>query len=157
MKNKKLIYILLPLVILIWGSIIYKIFYNTSREEELADEILPQKNISATSVLDTFSIIANYRDPFLGNVVYSENNVNEVPKQKVLPQPKVEQVVQWPNIVYGGMIKNQQSTKQLALLKINGKENIIKAGEMVGTIELVKIYKDSVEVKMGKVGKVVRK
>lgn len=157
MKNKKLIYILLPLVIIVWGTIFYKIFYNTSREEELTDEILPQKNIAATTVSDTFSIIANYRDPFLGIIVHNENNVNEAPKQKVLSQPKIEQVVQWPNIVYGGMIKNQQSTKQLALVKINGKENIIKAGEMVGTIELVKIYKDSVEVKMGKERKVVRK
>lgn len=158
MKNKKLIYVLLPLVILIWGTIFYKIFFSASPEEELAEgTINPQKIIAAASVADTFSIVASYRDPFLGNAVYSENTDNETPKPKMVPAPKIEQAVQWPAIIYGGMIKNQQSTRQLALVKINGKENILKAGEMVGTIELAKIYKDSIEVKMGKEKKVVKK
>lgn len=159
MKNKKLTYFLLPLVILIWGTVFYKLFYTTFQEEEWTNEIvnLP-KNIAATSVADTFSIIANYRDPFLGNVISRENSEKNLSQQKpIMSQPKVEPVVQWPNIVYGGTIKNQQSAKQLALVKINGKENILKAGEKIGVVELMKIYKDSIEVKMGKDKKVVRK
>lgn len=157
MKNKKLIYLLLPLVILIWGTVFYKIFFSTAPGEEWEEEAInPQKNSTAAPV-DTFSIIAGYRDPFLGNTVYSENTIREIPKPKIRPEPKIEQAVPWPSIVYGGMIKNQQSTRQLALVKINGKENILKAGEMIGTIELAKIYKDSIEVKMGMEKKVVKK
>lgn len=158
MKNRKLIYILLPLVILIWGTIFYKIFFIVPQEEEWTDDITDFKQQAAASaVTDTFSIIAGYRDPFLKNMEYGENPVGGISQPPIKPEPKVEPVIQWPGIVYGGMIKNQQSAKQLALVKINGKESILRAGEMAGVIELIKIYKDSIEVKMGKEKKVIRK
>lgn len=158
MKNKKLLYILFPLVILIWGAIFYKIFYYESPGEEWKEEaVSPLKNIVTLSVPDTFNIIADYRDPFLGTIVHMEKAPDRPMQPKVVQPPKIKVAVIWPNIVYGGMIKNQQSSQELALVKINGKENIIKAGDKVGDIELIKIYKDSIEVRMGKAVKVVRK
>lgn len=117
---------------------------------------IPKKH-DASLASDTFSIIADYRDPFLQNQSFSQNTVNEIQKSNIPLSLKVEKVVQWPTIVYGGTIMNQKSSKQLALVKINGKEKILKTGEMVEEIELVKIYKDSIEVRMLKNRKVVKK
>lgn len=143
---------------MIWGTVLYKLFFDKFREQELPDEIVvTAKSNSFSSGQDTFSIVANYRDPFLGNVTASENHGNNsiIKKPAILPIEDI--VLQWPTLIYGGMIKNQQSSKQLALVKVNGKEIILKEGEMAGSVEIVKIFKDSVEVRMGKAVKVIRK
>ena len=108
-----------------------------------------------SSVLDTFSISANYRDPFLGRMI--SVNANSIQKNET---PKVEKVIQqikWPTIIYNGMIKNQKSKKELALVQIGGKDNIMKAGETAEGIKIQKIYKDSIEVVFEKEKKAVRK
>lgn len=158
MKNKKLIYILLPLAILIWGAIFYKLFYYASPGEEWITQVSDTaKKTTAILNADTFSILADYRDPFLGNVIDREPAQNEGNEHTKVREAFTVQAVQWPDIVYGGMIKNQRSARELALLKINGKESILKTGEMAGGLELLKISKDSVEIKMLKQRKWVRK
>lgn len=157
MKNKKILYLLLPLVAIIWGIIFYRIFSITGSEPGLTviGNILPGNTIN-TSVPDTFSIFANYRDPFLDKVVTHIKDTNSY-KAKT---PKVEKIVvplQWPVLSYGGIIKNQKSGKQLVLVNINGQGNLMKEGEEVSGIQLLKAYKDSVEVSFQKAKRVVSK
>ena len=156
MKHKKITYLLLPLVAVIWGIIFYRIFSAVSPEPILpvGGSILTSKTIN-TSIPDTFSIIANYRDPFLGKVV----QVKDSASGKVKP-PKTEKVVipkQWPSLSYGGIIKNQKSGKQFVLVNINGEGNLMKTGDEVSGIQLLKVYKDSIEVSFQKEKKVVWK
>ena len=63
MKNKKLLYVLIPGVLLVWGIIIYKIAGTTSVDNSIGvhnNQFIPG---SVTEILnDTFSINPNYRD-----------------------------------------------------------------------------------------------
>lgn len=162
MKNKKLLYILIPLVLLLWGAIIYRIFNVVSVND--SNEVYKSEvygNTDNANLIDTFSINPNYRDPFLGKsakkTILSENKVSNIvvnPNviKKIIPSSRA-----WPNLVYGGLIKNQKSNKALALVQINGQSNIMKIGEIVGEIELTKIFRDSIEVKFQKEKRFVKK
>ena len=157
MKNKKTVYVLLPAVAIIWGIVIYRVFsgLHSSNENYKMNTNFNTSVNTNSSVLDTFSISANYRDPFLGRMI--SVNANSIQKNET---PKVEKVIQqikWPTIIYNGMIKNQKSKKELALVQIGGKDNIMKAGETAEGIKIQKIYKDSIEVVFEKEKKAVRK
>lgn len=166
MKNKKLLYLLLPLTIGLWGVIIFKIVNSASGIEgvENQDKIVFQKSDGLT-MPDTFSIICNYPDPFLGKTTPKQyrspaNSVTSAAKAKDVVKEKKKAAITtlvWPEVVYKGIIKNQKSNKQLALLQINGKSNAMKMGESYENIELIRIFKDSIEVKFGKEKKYVKK
>jgi flagellar basal body-associated protein FliL len=69
MKNKKSIYILLPIVLFIWGTVMYQFFSFSGIDHKTISEsngfkIKPLQ----LKERDTFSINVNYRDPFLGKV-----------------------------------------------------------------------------------------
>ena len=158
MKGKNAIYILLPLVIIIWGLISYRL-YSTLKKDELSSPekdraIIPSSN---EIISPNFEISPNYRDPFLGKLVSEKKIAKQggskiTPSKQKLPSPSVP----WPLIKYGGIIKNQQSNSQLVLVTINGKENIMKVNQSSNDILLNKIYKDSIEVVFQKEKKVVK-
>ena len=162
MKNKKLLYVLIPAVLLVWGIIIYKIVAPGSG----GDDTSPLKNnefitSSSTEILnDTFSINPNYRDPFLGKsikkTIPSENKVSNVTIPTVIKKT-TEPTIKWPSVIYAGLIKNKKSNKQLVLIQINGQSSSIKVGEIINGIELINIFKDSIEVKFGNEKKFVVK
>lgn len=162
MKNKKLLYVLIPAVLLLWGVIIYKIFnvVNGSKSEEVYKSSFIE-NSDDENLIDTFSIHPNYRDPFLGKIVKksspSENKVpninpNPIAQKKATPTSTV-----WPTLVYSGLIKNQKSNKTLALVQINGQAHIMKIADIEAEVELTKIFRDSIEVKFQKEKRFVRK
>ena len=114
MKNKKLLYILLPASVIIWGLVIYRIFSALS-SPETPDRVILAKNIKTrvnNTQADTFSIAANYRDPFLGSMQTEtpKRVASGVVKQKITPQPQIQ--ADWSFIQYKGMVANQQSKKQ---------------------------------------------
>ena len=55
------------------------------------------------------------------------------------------------------MIKNQKTGKLVAMVKINGKDNLMAVGNVVSEVRLVQVYPDSIKVVLGKVEKVVVK
>lgn len=156
MKNKKINYILLPAVVLVWGYVIYQIFHSGQSNDNLitTGEIIqmPTEN----QKFDTFNIVADYRDPFLGKTIDPNPVVKTAVKAAAKPQTPPQQV-EWPKIAYGGMIKNKKDDKQLAIVQVDGKENILKQGEEMSGIRLIKIYKDSIEIAFAKEKKVVSK
>jgi hypothetical protein len=157
LKSKKAVYILLPIVILIWGFIIYRIFSVVNLSVEGVREAVLQPRVSqGPAHIDSFSINADYRDPFLGKMITREES--EKPKAPVVKKevPKPEPIV-WPVIVYKGMIKNQKSNKQLCLVSIGGQDNIVKEGDLIGEIELKRLTKDSVALAFKKETKYFKK
>lgn len=163
MKNKKLLYVLIPAVLLVWGIIIYKIVAPASLEENTTGlQNIQFASNSTTEILsDTFSINPNYRDPFLSKEVKksipSENKVSNVVAAPAVIKKITEPSIKWPALIYSGLIKNQKSNKQLVLISINGQSSSIKIGEVINGIELMKVFKDSIEVKFGNEKKFVVK
>jgi type II secretory pathway component PulC len=157
MKNKKLLYILIPGTLLIWGMIIYKIFNTVHAEENTVAQHAELITTDDEIKSDTFSIHPVYRDPFLRkknkiNNPGSGQAATKITKPKIVPV-----VIAWPKIIYSGIIKNQKSNKQLALIEINGQSNMMKVGEEVYGVQLLKVFKDSIEVGFLKEKKFVSK
>lgn len=164
MKNKKLLYILIPCTLVLWGIIVYKIVRVTSgnNDFESSVSVTIDKESDTKFGKDTFSIKANYRDPFFGNKfstnrVYQESNSNTqqtIPAHINKPQQNIPKndiaTSNFPNVVYNGIIQNKQTNKSLAIVQINGQSNIMKVGDVFNEVEILKISKDSIEVKFQK-------
>ncbi len=160
MKNKKLLYILIPTVILIWGAVVYKIYSAThgSDNNSLVMNTVVLSKAEVNEISDTFSIHPDLRDPFKGKfkkVSSSGDNSATPVKPKITEIKSV--VSQFPKVVYSGMIKNQKSNKQLVLIQINGQGNTMKVGDEISGVQLTKVFRDSIEVKFGKEKMFVRK
>ncbi len=155
MKNKKMLYILVPLTALLWGMIIYKIMNAVNGTGEAVFQPLSVDVQQSEMISDTFTIEANYRDPFnskeVRKVSIQTNSLlqnNNIQTKNKIEKPVVS--VSMPNVVYMGMIKNQKQNKQIVMIQINGNINNMIVGDKIDGVELVKIYKDSVEMKYNK-------
>lgn len=156
MKNKKVVILLLVLAAGVWGTVIYRIFNSVHREDAVLTKPVENKS-DFSSYEDTFSIVADYRDPFLGKRVASH-----MPKKQgtVIAKPKpvyVGTVAKWPPVTYSGRIKGQNPDKELAMVKIDQKDFIMKRGDVMMGVELSKIFKDSIVVLYQKEKKVITK
>ncbi|MFL5763635.1 MAG: hypothetical protein ACJ77K_06805 [Bacteroidia bacterium] len=159
MKNKKLTYALLPLVVLVWGMIIYRIMNVSGPDLPADNKIVYQEKMPATAG-DSFSISANYRDPFNAPVVrYLNAHPGNLPNPVPVVQKKAAQPASnsWPKVAYNGTIRNQQSKKELAMVEIDGQNNFMKQGDRLREIQLLKISRDSILVCFGKEKKVIYK
>lgn len=164
MKNKKLLYILIPIVLLVWGVIIYRIFnvVNGSGSNEVRKSSFVENTVNE-NLIDTFSIHPNYRDPFISKRAKKTTFENKITSTIIKPDliKKVTNTVplsnKWPSIVYNGLIKNEKSNKQLALVQINGQSNILQLGNVAEGVELTKIFRDSIEVKFNSEKRFIRK
>ncbi|MBA7590112.1 hypothetical protein ES708_32214 [subsurface metagenome] len=65
MKNRKLLYILIPASVIIWGAIAINIINNLRRSTDYKQEnYLPFSESSSDSVEEGYTLIADYPDPF---------------------------------------------------------------------------------------------
>ncbi len=150
-KNKKLTYFLICAVAIVWGVILHRIFFNKPEE----DYILKDSNAIAKHepydqyVLkeDTFKLVLNYRDPFLGEDIRVSELKPEVTKfqqmnitSSVSPKP----VVDWTMIKYSGYIINPITKKMVCIIIVNGIERMLVEGESFDGAKLLKNKKDSV-------------
>ncbi|MDJ1501253.1 hypothetical protein [Xanthocytophaga agilis] len=161
MKNKKMMFVLLPAVILIWGLIIYRIV-DAVQEKDVPDTYSePNRKLhtSTTTLPDTVHLLVNYRDPFLGSgparirrepspsitshPAQATSSIQAVHSSTpTVPAPKV--VIAWPTVKYVGMIQNGSSQIKIAILKINGKSHLIAESCSEADITVQNIVQDSV-------------
>lgn len=150
MKDKKSLYLLLPLVLLVWGLVAYR-FWDISSEKSVG---APKKTNSLQKPLEQAKekprLLLNYSDPFL--------NVRKKKKQQNLasaaPSLTPKQLL-WPSVQYKGMIQNKR--KQIALLNINGKEYMLQKGEAQLGLRCLDIQKDKIVLLFGKEKRVLEK
>ncbi|KQC29380.1 hypothetical protein [Flagellimonas eckloniae] len=116
-KNVKT-YILIGLVLIIWGVIGIKVFRTLSPEPQ-APVFAENINFKPKKVVqrDTFSIVADYRDPFLGTMPTSNKK-----RTKKVKQP----VVQFPSINYTGLISGQQNKDHIYFVTIDGTQYLMQ-------------------------------
>ncbi|MDQ3109907.1 MAG: hypothetical protein M3R17_08425 [Bacteroidota bacterium] len=162
MKNKKTAYILVPIVLAIWGIIGWKVYAAMGgKDESNIVAISENVNVSKIDIPDTIELIANYRDPFLDDLKFeirnSKLNIRDSKSVKVeIPVlPKV--IVSWPAIAYFGLIKRNSDGKTVGFLSVNGVSYFVQGGEGAGEVKVSKLWKDSVEVVWGKERRVVKK
>lgn len=162
MKNKKLTYILIPAAAIIWGLVIYRIFAALNSQPE----ILPYTNIpefkeDTFTVTDTFTLVADYPDPFLKNLRYRKASVTKktksTVKKKITKKPAENKNVIWPKIQYQGLVQRKNNEQRVGLILINGKTYLVKNSKVVEKIKIIHLYNDSVSLELGNSFKTIRK
>lgn len=109
---------------LVWGLIGFKLLSAFSPDPEpraVVEDMAfkPQKRIPK----DTFSILAAYRDPFLGTL-------NRFPKKKSSPQKKKKPILpQFPPITYTGLMGNPQGKSPIFFVTIAGNTYLMQKGD----------------------------
>ena len=153
MKNKKSIYILLPLVVLIWGYVAVKII-TYGEDEPAADPIIIGDIVAGKDQRQTARTLQlNYADPFLKRTRgYRTTSSTGVQSQKAR-RPKEEPNINWGSITYNGYILNQRKKTKIALLTINGRQELAKLGESFGGRKVRAIRQDSVQLQVGSASK----
>jgi hypothetical protein len=124
MKRRKSIYILLPIVIFIWATVLYQLFSYTAATPVVVEnrEILHEK-VSGLKPIDTSLLNVNYRDPFLGKVY----RITAPIKHTLRSKPKEPPIV-WPLIIYKGMVSDERGSNGVFMLIIDGKTMLMKKG-----------------------------
>lgn len=149
MKSKKNIYILLPIVLLIWGVVIFQ-FFSFATPDELVTNTSPEFDLKPFKLKERtpFLINVNYRDPFLGKA-YSIQQISKVSsnKVKVKKASKPEEVIVWPVIQYKGMLSDPKEKNKRFMLVISGKNYLMKTGDTQDEIFLKDGDKESIYVR----------
>ncbi len=138
-------------VLAIWGIIGFKIIATVNPDTPKVDQqeystlFSPKENIA----IDTFSIQSSHRDPFLGTLY-----VKKKPKPKI--NKPVESIV-WPSIIYHGAVSKQSSTEKIYVLSVNGQQHLVKVGQVVDNIKLIKASNTEMQVSFKGVKKTIVK
>ncbi|MCR9250197.1 MAG: hypothetical protein NXI20_07210 [bacterium] len=142
MKNKKLLYFLVPAVLLIWGVVGYRLM-NLNSDDDYIEPIRVSAITGDQEQKKEYQLILNYPDPFLKGLKQAPvPSNNDQPKQNQIVTPVV--TVQWESIVYTGFIQNSKRGSRIGLLEINGTKHLAELGSQVGNIAVKKIVKDSI-------------
>lgn len=160
MNKKALNGILVLLVSGVWMVVFYRIWasYSHATAVESPDSI-PAGEMELSVKRDTFSLLEEYRDPFLGaTAVKKKSSVAGSQQSAIKKTPEIKkEKTPWPAIKFLGIVKNNSSNQSMALLNIAGKELRMRTGDMHNEIHLDKIYKDSILVSRAKELKMIRK
>jgi hypothetical protein len=154
MNSKKTIYILLPLAVVIWGFIIFRVMEQVDPDVEISGSVLPVPKFQGDSLQKKgFKLLLNYADPFLSNEV--EREMDLIPEQNPNPESHKMRTWYWPNMQYGGCIQNKR--KAVGILQLNSKNLLVQEGKVYDGYEVSKIYTDSIVMKREKEKRTVRK
>lgn len=151
---------MLPIIILVWGFVFYQLFSYFFSSPTYATEKIETKIDIDEIKSDTFSIVANYRDPFLGKKVsvskptthYNTNRSKPKKRTKTLKPPAD---LHWPVIQYKGMIKNNNSEKRVGIINIAGKEQLVREGDVLNGVQFLSISKTQIKVSFNKEQKII--
>jgi len=155
-KNKKVQYLLVVLVIVIWGYIAIQFFSYNGGEIAITESnynYLPVAKANTKNVFQ-FSLNLNYEDPFLSRkrgVSKASSNSEPINKTRNIKnriasniQQKINprQLEKYPKVIYKGYsLNNNQITR--VNLSINNKVFSMKAGESQDGLFLKETYRDS--------------
>ncbi|WP_426672085.1 hypothetical protein ACPPVU_12720 [Mucilaginibacter sp. McL0603] len=150
MKDKKLTYFLIAIVLSVWGMILYRVFNAVDSSSDTTEPIVYKQQKEAFNDFsireDTAGLLLNYRDPF--GIVARKDTLSTVSKTtfkqtaRVMPRPTIS----WSFISYSGYIRNPVSKKFVALLTINGQNVTLTEGETKDKVKLLKNLRDSIKV-----------
>lgn len=118
-------------VLLIWSIIGFKLINTLSKEPEVPTIQQPISAVpKSIKTRDTFELIANYRDPFLGTLPATKKK----PKKKVVRKEKVEK----RNIVYAGLVSQSESGRSMFFVSIEGRQHMMSERQKIEGVTLVK-------------------
>jgi hypothetical protein len=155
MNQKRVKYLLIGGVAVVWGLIIYRVVDGLSPDDNLP--ALNAPNAVATSYVplsDSFTLIADYTDPFIpgSDTVDAEVELTAKPVAAPAPPPPVinkppADTYKEGTIQYEGMISNPARKLKLGTITINGKEMLVKEKDKVEEYVIQKISAETIVIK----------
>jgi hypothetical protein len=148
MNQKPVKYFLVVGVVVVWGLIIYRVLDRLNPDDV---PVIKASNTIATTYTpptDSFSLIADYTDPFIPEEDTVEANMTVMPP--AAPAPSLLPVVKPPDtykegtIQYEGMISNPVKKLKLGTISINGKEMLVKEKDKVEEYVIEKITAETI-------------
>ena len=141
MSKKGKTYLLLTVVLGIWGMIGYQVYskFNTEQIPIVAENSTVSFSPKQGIIKDTFSISSAHRDPFLGTVYQKKGKSNKSTYVK-----KSKDTIVFPQITYKGVISKQQSASNIYIIDVNGAQELFKVGKQFNDVKLIKGDKKSV-------------
>ncbi len=147
MKNKKNVYLLLTITIIVWGLIGFKVYqklFPVSSSDEFTFEQAHQR--SADSIFNrAYTLNLNYPDPFLRSLMKVTKPSNTYSERKTILSQKEPD---WPNIVYYGYVN--KSDKPQASLQIDQNFVLVKENQKINEWNIVQITQDSIMIEFQK-------
>ena len=144
---------MLVAVLVIWSIIGYKIYSSLNPElpEVVLNDVEATFNPKTVIEVDTFSINALDRDPFLGTITKKSNTTASLKQNSTIKQEDSN----WPQVTYEGVIKRQNSSEQVFVITINNTQYVLKKSQKVDNITLVKGDNTSITVRYNTTQKII--
>ena len=141
MSKQTKTYVLLVLVLAIWGTLGYQIYTGLSSDPEIevSQEVARIRPLKVEKP-EPFDIKADYRDPFLGK---------EPRKAASKRVTAVAKVSAWDEVLvfYTGSLQNAQTGSRMYFVNIDGTDYILRKGQAQNGITLVAGNDDRITLK----------
>lgn len=154
MTKKRNTKLLLIAVIAIYAAIIVRFFMLRSGDDSRAIAIDPIGKFTPAEykVASAFTINNNYRDPFLGTL---PSTSQQVPTQKN-SQPQEEQPSYFPSIRYNGIVSDADSNNKVISIVVNDKEYVIREGKTVDSVDVLQADDKTLQVRYKNTSKKIK-
>jgi len=133
----------LVLVLAIWGILGFKILKTVNPSPQITTQITSKEKFVPITMekRDTFSISANYRDPFLGTMP----KVDRPKKTKIIVSQKKE--LPEKIIVYTGFVTESSSKKKIFFLTIDGEQQMMSKNGSFKEVKLLSGNSEKIKVR----------
>jgi hypothetical protein len=147
MNNKKTIYILLPLVLILWGYIIYRVVDQAKPEIDLSNSELPRLQVNSNqNEQESYQLLLDYQDPFLKTAIANNQNAEKEQAEAQVRRRGLH-AWNWPNFTYNGSIQNHK--KVVGLLQMNSSNLLVQEGKVYQEFKVFKLFPDSIIMERG--------
>ncbi len=135
MGNKRNTYVLLIVVLAIWGIIGYRVLktLNPSQEESAVTEKGVSFHPEKLKKQESFTIAVQERDPFLGTMTRPQKKKAAKPAVREEMPPEMEVPV-----YYFGMVKDGKSREKIYFVQIDGMQQLMRIHDEVKGVKLLK-------------------
>jgi hypothetical protein len=169
-----LTYVLIPLVIAIWGYAGYRYLFELQEQDEVPAQV-PTTALTVAAALpaarDTSALGLQYRDPFLSGMDASSAPAfgSELPPaptqqapapvatpvQAAPSTPAAPAAVDWSAYRYNGLIQRSGTSQQVGILRIHSKSHYVQVGSKAQAAEVLRLDGDSIQVRVGTETKII--
>ena len=142
MKKNTKTYVLLGIVALIWGIIGYRIISAISSDPEpQTTAVNADFKPLPVQEKETFTILADYRDPFLGTLPKkTAKKVKRSTKPKAPPAPEIA-------IAYTGFVADKEAKDNIFFVTINGQQHLMSSGNEIDKVKLLSGNASSIKIR----------
>lgn len=141
-KANKTTYILLLVVVGIWGYFIVSLLSDLNPEFDTPEQFVAQSpRIKNPTEKEKFELIETTRDPFDMPKVNKSTTSN---REKTTLKKKE---LSWPSINYLGTISDGGQKQSIYVVSINGKQQLLKKGQSANEVTLVRASAKEIVVK----------